>query len=138
MRLLVLGVLLLGGCASTTAKEPDLDRALRGESQVSGRGLERRIEAASRHPLGSRENPVRAEMPPGQQAYLRRLRCSDGRPPQFSRIGNFGIGVYGNIVDGYRVSCGEAAPGTVQVYMDMYHRGHVENRPVPGFTIAPR
>jgi hypothetical protein len=130
------GLLLLGGCA-TASQGPDLQRALAGESQVRGSALDRRIAAAARYPLGSRENPVRAEMPPGQQAYLRRLRCSDGRRPEFSRIGNFGIGVYGNIIDGYRVSCGAAGPGNVEVYMDMYHRGYVEARPVPGFTIAP-
>jgi hypothetical protein len=133
----MLGALLLAGACATSSGQPDLDRALAGESQVRGSALERRVAAAERYPLGSRNNPVRAEMPPGQQAYLRRLRCSDGRRPEFSRIGNFGVGVYGNIIDGYRVSCGVAAPGTVEVYMDMYHRGHVEARPVPGFTIVP-
>lgn len=136
LKMLLTGVLLLGACATSSA-EPDLERALAGESQVRGGALARRVEAAARHPLGSQENPVRAEMPPGQQAYLRRLRCSNGRAPQFMRIGNYGIGVYGNIIDGYRVSCGDAAPGTVVVYMDMYHRGFVEERAVPGFTIVP-
>lgn len=129
---------LLTACATADGGgEPDLARALLGESQVSGGQLERRLAAAERHPLGSRDNPVRAEMPPGQRAYLARLRCSDGRAPAFERIGNMGIGVFGNIIDGYRVSCGDAAPGTVEVFMDMYHGGHVENRPVPGFTIVP-
>jgi hypothetical protein len=88
--------------------------------------------------LGSQNNPVRAHMPQGQRAYLERLRCSDGRAPEFNRIGNFGVGVYGNIVDGYNVDCGTAEPGRAQVFMDMYHRGYVEDRPVPGFTIIPR
>ena len=113
----------------------DLMRA--GESQVQGAELERRIEAASAHPLGSRENPVRAAMPPGQRAYLQRLRCSNGQAPAFDRIGNFGVGVYGNIVDGYRVLCRGATPAESVVYMDMYHRGHVEERPASGFTILP-
>ena len=133
--LMLASLVLAGACATTP--EPDLERALAGESQVSGSALDRRIAAAERHPLGSRNNPVRAEMPPGQHAYLRRLRCADGRAPAFSRSGNVGIGVYGNIIDAYRVNCGEARPGQVDVYMDMYHRGHVENRPVPGFTIVP-
>ena len=132
--------LLLAAMAAATAcattSEPDLDRALAGESQVSGSALDRRIAAAERHPLGTRDNPVRVEMPAGQHAYLARLRCADGRAPTFSRIGNVGIGVYGNIVDAYRVNCGEARPGQVEVFMDMYHRGHVENRPVPGFAIV--
>ena len=133
---LLLGSLLLVAACATTP-EPDLDRVLAGESQVSGSALDRRIAAAERHPLGSRENPVRAQMPAGQRAYLQRLRCSDGRAPTFGRIGNYGVGVYGNIIDGYDVNCGAAAPGRVEIIMDMYHPGHVENRPVPGFTIVP-
>lgn len=137
MATMLSGALLLGACAASTG-EPDLERALAGESQVSGRALERRIAAAAAHPLGSDRNPVRAEMPAGQHAYLRRLRCSDGRAPAFERSGNVGIGVYGNIVDAYAVDCGAAQPGRAEVYMDMYHRGYVEDRPVPGFTIVPR
>ena len=133
--LMLASLLLAGACA--TAPEPDLERALAGESQVSGSALDRRIASAERHPLGSRNNPVRVEMPPGERAYLRRLRCADGRAPAFSRTGSVGIGVYGNILDAYRVNCGEARPGQVDVYMDMYHPGHVEDRPVPGFTIVP-
>lgn len=115
-----------------------LARMLAGESQIQGAELERLIAAAAAHPLGSRENPVRATMPPGQHAYLRRLRCGNGNTPEFSRIGNFGAGVYGNIIDGYQVNCGTAAPGDVVIYMDMYHGGYVEDRPVPGFTISAR
>ena len=86
---LLLGSLLLVAACATTP-EPDLDRVLAGESQVSGSALDRRIAAAERHPLGSRENPVRAQMPAGQRAYLQRLRCSDGRAPTFGRIGSRG------------------------------------------------
>ena len=138
-RILHFGALaLLAACATPDARtDIDLNRAIAGQSQVSGAALDGRIAAAARHPLGSMDNPVRAEMPPGQRAYLRRLRCSDGRAPTFERIGNVGLGVYGNIIDNYRVSCGAAQPGDVEVYMDMYHRGHVEERPVPGFTIVP-
>ena len=114
-----------------------LEKMLAGESQVQGAELQRRIEVAAAHPLGSQQNPVRAAMPEGQRAYLRRLRCADGAVPAFSRIGNFGAGVYGNIIDGYRLRCSGAAPADSVVYMDMYHRGHVEERPVPGFTIVP-
>lgn len=117
--------------------EESLELMMAGESQVRGAELQRRIEAASAHSLGSQENPVRAAMPPGQRAYLQRLRCSDGRAPAFDRIGNFGAGVYGNIVDGYRVRCSGASPAETVIYMDMYHRGHVEERAVPGFTILP-
>jgi hypothetical protein len=58
----------------------------------------------------------------------------DSKAPQFTRVGNFGAGVYGNIIDGYELTCAGAKP--VVVFMDMYHAGHVEDRPVAGFTIA--
>ena len=126
---------LLAACASSD--DLSLDRAMAGQSQKSGAALDRAIAEASKHPLGSQRNPVRAAMPQGQHAYLARLRCSDGMAPKFVRIGNYGLGVYNNIIDGYSVDCGSAAPGKVEIFMDMYHPGHVETRPVPGFTIVP-
>jgi hypothetical protein len=126
---------LLSACASK--QDVSLERALSGQSQKSGSALDRAIAEAAKHPFGSMKNPVRAEMPPGQHAYLGRLRCSDGRAPKFDRMGSYGIGAYGNIIDRYSVDCGSAAPGSVEIFMDMYHRGYVENRPVPGFTIVP-
>lgn len=85
-------------------------------------------------PLGSEKNPVRCEAPRGERAYLSRLRCSDGKPPVFSRAGSFGVGPYGNILDVYRVKCEDAEEA--RVFMDMYHQGHVEKEAVPGFTIT--
>lgn len=135
--------LALSGCATTSAPvtsrvdsglDATLSSMLRGESQMSGAALQRAIAEADRYPLGSPQNPVRVQGPPGQRAYLARLRCSDGSAPSFYRRGNVGVGVFGNIVDDYAVTCGSAAPVSVQ--MDMYHRGNVENRPVPGFTIT--
>ena len=144
--------MVLAGCASTKSTGPqlgsvgqrpaetinrnDLDRMLAGESRISGRALDQAVAAAAAHPLGSRENPVRAAMPTGQRAYLRRLRCSNGEAPAFSRSGNYGIGVFGNIIDGYEVDCRAAAPRSRIIFMDMYHRGYSEDRPVSGFTIV--
>lgn len=125
--------------ARIQAPEPggsrSLETLLRGEPQVIGSVLDKRIAKAAAFPLGSKDNPVRAQMPQGQQAYLVRLRCGDGRTPSFVRIGSYGVGVFGNIIDGYAVDCGGAAPGRVDVFMDMYHPGFVETRAVPGFTI---
>lgn len=70
--------------------------------------------------------------PPGERAYLSRLRCSDGKAPKFNRIGSFGEGPHGHILDGYNVKCEEKDP--VTVFMDMYH-DHIEKEAVPGFTI---
>ncbi|MEY4500414.1 MAG: hypothetical protein RIS52_304 [Pseudomonadota bacterium] len=108
-----------------------------GEPALSKDALEKAIAKAEAFPLGSPDNPVRVEMPMGQRAYLDRLRCADGHAPGYERSGNVGPGVYETIVDNYVVDCGASAPGIVNIQMDMYHPGHIENRPVAGFTIAP-
>lgn len=116
----------------------DLADLLRG-GRLKGAPLEAAIRKASHYPLGSRENPVRVSMPRGQQAYLRRLRCSDDKAPQFERVGNFGPGVFGSIIDGYRVTCAAGAqPGESTIFMDMYHPDHVETAAPPGFTFKLR
>jgi hypothetical protein len=129
--LLLFGALALASCAARSAEDDISD--LFG-SRLSGAELERAIGAAAAHPLGSRANPVRASMPPGQRAYLERLRCSDGNAPAFERGGSVGAGPYGTILDVYQLRCLGGQPATADVYMDMYH-DHVETRPVPGFTI---
>jgi len=89
--------------------------------------------AINARPLGSNGNPVRADKPPGQRAYLARLVCGDGNAPaSFRRTGSFGRGPYSSIIDGYEVDC---AGTKFLIFMDMYHPGYVERRPVPGFTI---
>ncbi|ATW04077.1 hypothetical protein C8024_19575 [Sphingopyxis sp. BSNA05] len=135
----VLTILMLGtaGSVATSAIARDpIAAMMAGESMVSGKKLEQAIERASEHPFGSAENPVRAAMPQGQRAYLNRLQCSDGSAPAYARGGSVGASPYGNMMDVYNVDCGEAAPGKVNVYMDMYHKGHVETEAVPGFTIT--
>ena len=83
--------------------------------------------------FGSKTNPVRCNGPRGERAYLSRLRCADGKAPAFDRIGSYGKGPYGHILDGYNVKCEDK--DAVTVFMDMYHE-HVEKEPVPGFTIV--
>lgn len=104
---------------------------------------------ASTAPLGSRDNPVRAEGPPGEREYLTRLRCPSGAAPNFERIGSFEPAADGHILDGYEVLCdrplpepdtipGRArVPGSVEIFLDMYHSGHREMAAVPGFTVLP-
>lgn len=140
-------VIALSACAAPGARETtlsageratlerQLERQLSGQSQTSGSRLEQLIATAASHPLGSSRNPVRADAPAGQRAYLARLRCSDGTAPRFQRRGSVGPQVFGNIIDDYQVDCGTAAPGQVSVRMDLYHPGYVETRAVPGFTI---
>ena len=87
-------------------------------------------------PLGRRENPVRCSMPRGERDYLMRLRCSGGEPVEFKRGGSVGPGPHGNILDRYEVRC-PGHPDTTSIFMDMYHRGYREMKPVPGFTLLP-
>jgi hypothetical protein len=114
-----------------------IKRMMTWEPMMDPAELQQALVKAKTFPLGSHENPVRAESPIGQRAYLRRLRCADGHAPYFSRLGNLGPGVYRSIVDDYVVDCGASAPGQVSVKMDMYFKGHVEVQSVPGFTIVP-
>ena len=65
--------LLLAGCA-TAAPEPDLLDSMFGVGPVESARIAARI---ADKPLGGEANPVRADMPTGQRAYLSRLRCSD-------------------------------------------------------------
>lgn len=123
---------------------PEIDLSARlgllaGGGRFQGAELEAALRKAAAFPLGSRENPVRVSMPQGQHAYLRRLRCSDDKPPRFERVGNFGPGVFGSIIDGYRVICpDEGEPRESLIYMDMYHPDHVETAAPAGFTLKMR
>jgi hypothetical protein len=95
------------------------------------------VAAAAAHPLGTIENPVRVGGPEGERAYIARLRCADGNAPRVGQRGNAGVGAFGSIVDVYPLDCGAAAPGRVDLVMDMYHDEHREERAPPGFTISP-
>ncbi|MCL9998255.1 MAG: hypothetical protein NBV68_02640 [Erythrobacter sp.] len=131
----LVAAMLAGGAALPVAAQEATD--IFGNKIVSGKELAKLIEAAQAHPLGAKENPVRADMPGGQRAYLNRLRCADGKRPTYARVGNFGLGVYQRIIDGYEVLCEGSTPAKSMIYMDMYHPGHKEPAAVPGFTIEP-
>jgi hypothetical protein len=104
---------------------------------TSDEEMAREIAAADRHPLGSRDNPIRVGGPEGERAYLARLRCVDSSPPAIGARTAAGVGAFGSIVASYLVDCGMAGPAKAEIVMDMYHEGHVENRAPPGFTIKP-
>lgn len=125
---------LTSGCATTRDEELTLTDVF--GPAMSPADLERAIATAAAFPLGDEKNPVRVNMPQGEQAYLARLRCSDGAAPAFARDGSVGIGVYGKILDLYSVKCAAGTPASAAVYMDMYHRDHREQRPIAGFTIV--
>lgn len=104
----------------------------------SDSALEQEIAAAAAFPLGTVQNPVRVGGPEGEQAYLARLRCADGKAPQAFDRRTGEAGGFGSLVGIYTLDCGTAAPGRAQIAMDMYHQEHREDRAPAGFTIAPR
>lgn len=129
---LVLAVLIaslaaLPAHAQQTSGSIEIDSALEGRKTIMPNW-----QAINALPLGDKGNPVRVKAPPGQRAYLSRLICPAGGPPTFNRVGSFGVGPYGTIVDGYNVDCAGTAR---MVFMDMYHPDYVERRALPGFTI---
>lgn len=95
------------------------------------------VMAAAAHPLGTLKNPVRVGGPKGERAYLARLRCADGSAPQVGARASAGVGAFGSVTNAYALDCGGAAPGKIDVVMDLYHDEHAENRAPDGLTIAP-
>jgi len=133
-------LVLLSGCASSGAggsgsSDNDvITRMMMGEAPRSQLSAAESAEV-EKHPLGSIENPVLAQGPAGENEYLARLRCPEGKQPYFERSGSVAQrSPYGSIMDVYEVVCD--APPKHDVFIDMYHPGHVELRAVPGFTIV--
>jgi hypothetical protein len=84
-------------------------------------------------PLGSKGNPVRADGPAGERAYMQRLRCANGTViDEKRRVGAAGVGPYTTMVSVWEVECyGELHV----VHIDGAHPGHVERRAARGFSI---
>lgn len=93
--------------------------------------------AAAAHPFGTAQNPVRVGGPEGERAYLSRLRCANGAPPEIGERREAGVGAYGSIVAGFAVDCRAAAPGRATIVLDMYHEEHRETAAPAGFTLVP-
>lgn len=138
----LVGLLLIAGCASRPAQQTpelrissaDIDEVL-GGGQLAGAKLAAAIRKAGAAPLGSKANPVRVDLPPGEYAYLGRLRCLNGSRPAATRQGSVGAGPFGSVLDLYSLSC--PGRGATDLYMDMYHPEHEERSAPPGFTLAP-
>jgi outer membrane murein-binding lipoprotein Lpp len=71
------------GCASQKTDDDFLTQMLEGRAPKAQLSSTERAEV-EKHPLGSEENPVLAQGPPGERAYLYRLRCPEGKPPILS------------------------------------------------------
>jgi hypothetical protein len=139
-------VLLAAAAASAPASAQKLGaRTAPPEQSMAGIGegssdaeYERALAAAASFPLGSPQNPVRVAGPDGERAYLARLRCADGSQPRIGAARPGGTDGYGNVVDIAPLDCGAAAPGRVELLLDIYHEEHQEQAPPPGFRVAPR
>ncbi len=105
---------------------------------TSDAALDAAVAAAAAFPLGSLANPVRVGGPEGERVYVARLRCADGKPPAIGAKRPGGVGAFGSLVDLVPLDCGAAAPGRIDLFMDMYHEEHVEVRAPAGFTLSPR
>ena len=86
------------------------------------------------HDLGSKLNPVKCDMVDGEEAYLLRLRDEAGKPVIYKRIGHGGPTQARHYFDKYQIKSADGKV-TVEIYMDMYCKGHIETTPIKGFTI---
>ncbi len=134
---------LAGLLAAPVAAKPPREQSPAPRDLVAGVGggnsdaeLESAIAAANAHPLGSAANPVRVAGPQGAQAYVARLRCADGSAAKIGARRDGGIGAYGSVVQLYPIDCGAAAPGRVDLLVDIYHAENVETRAPAGFRLG--
>jgi hypothetical protein len=97
--------------------------------------LQQAIAQANSHPLGTAANPIRVAGPEGALAYVSRLTCGNGSSAKVGASREGGVGTYGSVVRLYSVDCGPAAPGRVDLLVDIYHEENVETRAPAGFTL---
>lgn len=142
MRLPKLAVFLLAAAAiPAAAQQPRLGERTRApETMVpsldpAADDLAQQVAEAETHPLGTLANPIRVGGPEGERAYLARLRCPDGAAPRTVSRGDGGPDTYGTVTIVYRLDC---AGTQSQLFFDLYHEEHVEDRAPAGLTIAPR
>jgi hypothetical protein len=115
------------------------EQALAGIGEgTSDAALAQAIAAAAAFPLGTLQNPVRVGGPEGERAYVARLRCADGKEPRIGASRPGGVGAFGSVVDLVPLDCGGAAPGRVDLMVDLYFEEQAETRPPAGFTSAAR
>jgi hypothetical protein len=73
----------------------------------------------------SKEKPIKVGSkdefggPAAERTYLNTLRDEAGKPVTFQRLGSFGAGADGNVIDGYEVTT--STDRKVTLYLDMYH-----------------
>lgn len=86
-------------------------------------------------PLGTRNNPVRADGRAGEIDYLGKLRCPSGGAPHFHFEYRGPRGPYGNELDRFTLRC-VYDNRTFAVWIDHHHPAHVETGAVAGLRLA--
>jgi len=97
--------------------------------------LAQAIAEADTHPLGSLANPIRVGGPEGERFYLARLRCAGGAAPSIGTRSDGGVDPFGTVTRVYPVDC---AGTRGQLFFDIYHEEHVEDRAPAGFSLLAR
>jgi hypothetical protein len=67
----------------------------------------------------SDKKPIKVGSVPDERVYLSMLLDEAGKPVTFRRLGSFGAGPDGHILDGYEVQTSTGR--TVTLFIDMYH-----------------
>jgi hypothetical protein len=93
-----------------TKPPPGVDAKLTSTDAEYGYSKEKPIKVGSRDEFGG---------PAAERAYFSTLRDEAGKPVTFNRIGSFGAGPDGNILDGYDVQTSTGRK--LVLYIDMYH-----------------
>lgn len=71
-------------------------------------------------PVGSKQNPIKVHGVEMERFYCKFLRTPDGEEVEYERVGSFGEGPYGNILDLYKVTTKDGKTEW-DIYIDMYH-----------------
>ncbi len=134
-----------GAFGQTPAKEkkaePIEKPAAEPEVKVP-RGVDPKLVSADPEYGYKKEKPIEVggkteeDGPEAEREYFSKLRDSEGRPVKFERLGSFGGGKDGHILDGYEVVSQDGKK--VILYIDMYHfKNPPKKQPAPkGFFKA--
>ena len=107
---------LLGRKSAESSGSADLEETFRIGPQVDT------VANATGRFGHDRTNPIPCHQPEGEIDYLARLCCACGEPFLFHRLGSFGAGPDGHIIDGFELLCAKRACH-IKLFVDMYHEG---------------
>ncbi|MFH2057638.1 MAG: hypothetical protein ABIJ59_01915 [Pseudomonadota bacterium] len=82
-----------------------------------------------------KKNPIPVCGQQGQLKYLSKLRCECEESFVYQRVGSFGYGPDGHVIDGYRLLCRKQEHNAF-LYLDMYHEGPSSFCP-EGMSLGP-